>query len=167
LNDRLVMVGLIVAAVLVLIPVVMIGRLIYGIFAGYRDYRRAEARKVTTTVHGLGEFSTTDNRLWIGEVRGLQVFLESPEQRPTDLQARQVLALLDDLPALTERAKSYLAEHEDTSWLNGSSGTFEPYGLEPESSTAFVLELTHSADSDGVYRVAFRDGMPVSAGRDD
>jgi hypothetical protein len=165
LNDPLVIVGLIAVAVLVLIPLVMVGRLVYGIVSGYREYRRAESRKVTRSVPNLGEFSTTDNKLWIGDVRGLQVILESPGQLPTELQASQVLGLLDDLPALMEKAKTYLLEHGDISGLHG--GAFEPYGLEPANSTAFVLELTHSADMDGVYRVEFRDGVPVSSGRDD
>jgi hypothetical protein len=165
LNDPLVIVGLIAVAALLLIPVVMVGRLVYGIVSGHREYRRAEARKVTRSVPTLGEFSTTDYRVWIGDVRGLQVILESAGHPPTELQASQVRALLDDLLSLMEKAKTYLFEHEDISGLNGVE--FEPFGLEPASSTDFVLELTHPADMDGVYRVEFRDGVPVSSGRDD
>ena len=164
MNDGLVTLGLIVAVAL---PVVMVGALIYRIFVSHLEIRQAETRKVTTRVANLGEFSTTDNKLWIGEVRGLQVILESPGQPPTQLQASQALALLDDLPSLMERAKSYLAEHEDTSGLNGGARNFEGYALIPESSTTFVLELSHPADADGVYRVEFRDGVPVSSARDD
>lgn len=167
MNDWYVIVGLIVAAVLVLIPVVMIGRLVFAIVVDYREYRRAEARRVTATVPNLGEFSTTDNKLWFGEVRGQQLILETHGQPPSDSRARQVLTLLDDLPNLTERATTYLIALADMWWLKDSNGAFEPYGLEPHPDGAFVLELTHPADMDGVYRVEFRDGVPVSSGRDD
>jgi hypothetical protein len=166
-NTWPVIVLFIVVAVLVLIPVVMVGKLVYGIIAALIEHRRAEARKVTVPVPGLGEFSTTDDKLWFGEIRGLQVTLESAGKPPSELQGKQVTSVLDQLPSLMERAKVYLAEHEDMSWLEGGAAAFEPFGLDWESETSFVLESTHPGDSDGIYRVEFRNGVPVSSGRDD
>lgn len=165
--DSLVVAGLVVAAALILIPVVMITRLAYGIINGYREYRQSESRRVVSSVAGLGNFSTTDGTLWCGEVRGLEVILVSPEHAPSQLQSRQVLALLEELPALTEKARGYLADHEDMSWLDGGPASLEPCGLELESDSTFVLELTHASDPDVMYRVEFQNGRPVSSGRDD
>src|SRR5690349_20660900 len=116
----------------------MVGRLVYGIIASLIEYRRAEARKVTVTVPGLGQLSTTDDKLWFGEIRELQVTLESAGKPPSELQAKQVLSVLDQLPSLMVRAKAYLAEHEDTSWLEGGAAAFEPFGLDWESESSFV-----------------------------
>jgi hypothetical protein len=162
-----VIVGLIVAAALVLIPVVMVGKLAFGIVAAFVEHRRAEERRVTVIVPGLGEFSTTGNGVWFGKVRQLQVSLRSDTQPPSELQAKEVASVLDELPSLMAHAKAYLAVHEDVSWLKGGADEFEPFGLDWESRLNFVLESIHPSDADGVYRVEFRDGVPVSCGRDD
>ena len=162
-----VIVLMVVVAVLVLIPVVMVGKLVLDIVGALIEHRRAEARRETVTVPGLGEFSTTDNRLWFGQVRELQVSLESVAGPPSELQAKGVTLVLDQLPSLMARAKAYLAEHEDMSWLDGGADAFEPFGLEWASESSFVLQSIHPSDSDGIYRVEFRDGVAVSSGRDD
>ncbi len=167
MDDWLVIVLVIVGLIAMLIPVVMVGRIVYAIIAGIRDDRHAEARRITKMVPELGEFSTTDNCLWFGYVRGLQVTLDCPGEPPTEAHAKRVRVLLDQLPALVDKAQVYLAAHEDMSWLTGDAAGFEPFGIEPEACSEFVLELIHPSDPDGVYRVEFRDGVPVSSGRDD
>jgi len=162
-----VIVGLVIVAFLILIPVVMAGQMVYGIIASWVEHRRAEARRITVTLPGLGEFSTTDNALWFGEVRQLQVSLESEGHPPTEKQVKQLTAVLDQLPLLTSRAKAWLAEHEDLSWLAGGAAAFEQLGIDFESESRSVLELIHPDDTDGIYRVEFRNGKAVSSGRDD
>ena len=167
LNDPLVIFLFIVIAVLLLIPLGMIGRLLMAIISSIRQERQAQARKITRTVNGLGEFSTTDNELWLGNVQGLQVAILNPGRPPTESQASRVREILNDLPHLVENATAYVLVHEDSSWRDGDARAFEAYGLEPETETRFVLELTHPADLDGVYRVTFENGEPTNCARDD
>lgn len=164
-----VIIGLIVVVILALIPIVMIGWVIYGIIASLIEDRRAEARKVTAVVPGLGAFSTTDDRRWCGEVRGLEVILVSAGSPPTQRQAGQLTRVLDQLPSLMARAQAYLAEHEDImSWLEGGAAEFEPFGIDDfESESSFVLLSTHPSDSDGIYSIEFQNGTAVDYGRDD
>lgn len=156
-----------ILAIFVLILIVTVGRFVWAIASAHRDHKRKEARRVTGTVPSLGEFTTTDNQFWFGEVRGIYITLDSPNSAPGESHAKQVHALLDQLPALAEKATKFLAAHEDISWLTGGAGEFEPYGIDPQAEGVFVIEMTHPADVDGVYRVEFRDGIPVSSGRDD
>lgn len=160
-------VGLVVAAGLVLIPIVMIGRVLIAIITESREARAAEARRVTRSVAGLGDFSSTDNELWLGDVAGLQVSLVTAGGPPTDTQAEQVRAIIADLPRLVDKSRTYLATQEDCARLGGRMADFQPYGIEPEDPSSFVLELTHADDVDGVYRVTFRGGQPISYARDD
>jgi len=159
--------GLIVAGILVLIPIVMIGRLIFQIITSGIEQRRAEWRKITVAIPDLGKFSTTDNELWCGEVEGLAVSIRTPGGAPTEPSIRQFKSVLDRLPALMTLTKAYLAEHEDMTWLESGAAGFEPYGINFETGANFVVESTHPSDPDGVYRVTFRNDVAVSSGRDD
>lgn len=152
-----------VVVVLLALPVVM--AICTVIVSSYRQ-RRAEARRIVMMVPNLGEFTSTDNQIWVGKVRDLQVILENPGP-PTDLQASWVLALLDNLPTVMDMAKRYLQGHGHFLQLDVDANILEAYGLEPLSADAFVLEMVHPADLDGIYRVEFRDGMPTDFGRDD
>jgi len=165
--DWIVTLGLIACGMLALIPIAMIGKLVSSMVRESRRIRAAEARRVTAIVPGLGEFSSTDNELWGGQVSGVQVWLRTLGQPPTESQARQVLAILDDFPELVAKSCSYLVLHEDCSWLEGGAAEFKPYAIVPENEVSFVLELVHPADLDGVYCVTFRDGEPVDSARDD
>jgi len=163
LNNTIVIFGLIVVAILILIPVVMIGRLVAEIVKS----RRVEARKITRLMSGLGDFSTYDDKLWYGQVEGLGISLVSPGQPPTDFQSRQVRTILESRSRFMEQAKAYLVADENISLLPGAPEALEPYGFEIEDASRFVFELVHPADEDGIYRVEFKDGEPISSGRDD
>lgn len=165
MNDPFVVGGLLLCGVLVLIPVSMLARIIYDIIVGYREYKRAEQRRVTVSIPGLGDFSSTDNKFWQGVVREMCVCLDHSGP-PSEILAKQVITLLDNLPPWTEKARQYIAEHEDISWLNGTQA-FTVSGIEPMSDGSFILSLSHPEDPDGDYRVEFRDGQPVNCGRDD
>lgn len=167
MSTWLVTVGLIIVAILVLIPTVLIGNVVYGIITSWIEHRRAEARRVTVTVPGLGQFSTTDNALWYGEVRGLQVSVISEGHPPTQTHADEVMAVMDQLPGLMSRIRSHLSEHEDMSWLEGGAEGFEPFGVDVKSATHFVIDSMHPSDPDGMYFVEFRDGVIIASGRDD
>ncbi len=158
--------GLLVAAVLVVIPLCMIVWLVFRIVATGREIRRAEARRVTCELPGLGEFSTTDDERWFGDVEEVDVMIASKGQRPTEAQVARARALLDDLPRRIEQAREYLASQEDMSLLEGGSELFRPYGLELWSEDVFVIELVHPADF-GISRVEFEGGEPVGTGYDD
>jgi hypothetical protein len=167
LNNAIVIFGLIVVAILVLVPVVMIGLLVTGIISSGLKSRRAEARKITRVVPGLGDFSTYDNKHWHGEVDGLHISLVSPGLPPTDLQSRQVRTILEGRSRFMEKVKAYLASDENISLLPGGSEALELCGFDIEDASRFVFELVHPADEDGIYRVEFKDGEPISSGRDD
>ena len=160
---------LITVVVLVLIPVVMVGRLVVQVASGFRRHRAAEAQRVTRVVPGLGEFSSTDGEIWSGVVQGLEITVRSWQEAPAGAQAEQVRAILGDLPALTDSGKAYLAAHEDLSWLAGGSAAFEPFGIDIDSEAplSFTLRLIHAADPDAMYWAKFVDGEPVQSGRDD
>ncbi len=166
MNNWLFNLGLIVAAVLVLTPLCLIAWLVFRMAASGREVRRAEARRVTRNLPGLGEFSTTDDDLWFGEVDDVDVMILSEGQPPTEAQAARVRAILDEFSRLVEEAREYLASHEDMSLLEGGSELFRPYGLELWREDAFVIELVHPADF-GVFRVEFQGGEPVGTGYDD
>jgi len=163
----LVNVGLIIAAILVLIPVVMAGKLLFATISSGIELRRAESRRVSVAIAGLGTFTTTDNCVWFGEVRALQISIMSPGTPPTSAQVAQLLSTLNEMHSLMNRARAFLANHEDMSWLEGGAAGFEPYGIDFESGSDFALESTHASDPDGVYRVEFCNGVAVSSGRDD
>ena len=159
--------GLIVAAILVLIPVVMVARFVIAILLAWRDHRAEKAREVTHHVPGLGALTSTDGELWFGEVQELQVTLTTAGQPPTEAHATLVRGVLNDLPRLVELSRAYLLAHEDCSWLEGGAELFEVFGIEPEGRASLVLKLFHPADDDGMYNVEFQSGLPVSSGRDD
>ena len=159
--------GLIVAGILVLIPIVMIGRLIFQIITSGIEQRRAESRKITVAIPDLGEFSTTDNKIWCGEVQALVVTLTTPGGAPTEPLILQCKSVLNRLPELMTLAKSYLAEHEDMTWLQDGFAAFEPHGVDFDSASRFVVETNHPSDPDGIYRVEFLDGVAVDSCRDD
>jgi hypothetical protein len=165
--DQWAAIFLVVTGILVLIPVVMGGRIAIGILTAWRDHRAEMAREVTCQVPGLGPFTSTDGSLWFGEVQELQITLNTTGEPPTAAEAALVLELLGDLPRLVELGRAYLMVHEDSGWLEEGAERFEPYGIEPEDRSTFVLEFVHPADDDGVYRVDFESGVPVNAGRDD
>jgi hypothetical protein len=167
LNNAVVSVGLLVVAILVLIPVVMIVRLVWAIVHAYINDRRAESSKVTHYVSALGDFSSYDNRLWFGEVQGLQISIPTDGQPPNGSHTQQLRAILNDQSSLIEKAKKYLVAHDNASSFPGGAEAFQPYGIDFEDASAFVLEMVHPADQDGVYRVEFKDGDPVASGRDD
>lgn len=159
--------GLIVAAILLMIPLIMIGQLVYNIVTSSAEQRRAEARRGSANLPGLGVFSTTDDLCWTGEVRGLLITFSCSDGVPTAIHASMIISTLDQILSLMSRAKAYLAEHEDMSWLEGGAAGFEPYGIDFETGANFVLESTHPSDPDGVYRVEFYNGIAVGSGRDD
>ena len=160
-------IGLVVTGVLLLIPVAMIGWFVIGILIAWRDHRRDLTRQVAHEVPGLGTFTSTDGELWFGEVQDLQVALSTTGEPPTPGQAALVRELLGDLPRLVALSREYLISHEDSAELEGGAELFEPYGIEPEDRSTFVLELVHPSDADGVYRIEFENGRPVRSGRDD
>jgi hypothetical protein len=159
--------GLAVVAFLVLIPVIVVGRFVFAILSAWREGRIEEARRVIHLVPGFGEFTSTDGELWFGEMQDLQVSPTTAGQRPTESQGAELRRLLANLPGLVEHSRAFLLVHEDCSRLAGSAELFEPCGLEFEHSSLFTLEIAHPADVDGVYRVEFRSGLPVSSARDD
>lgn len=159
--------GILAIAGLALIPVVLVGRVVLAMITESRKARAAEARRVTRNVPGLGEFSSTDDELWLGEVSGLQVMLTSRGRPPTDAQANQVRAIIADLAGLVAKSRAYLSAHEDCTWLEGGAAGFEPAAIEPGDAATFALEMAHPTDVEGVYRVTFRDGEPVASCRDD
>ena len=165
--NKLFILGAIVAAALLLIPVVIIARFVILFISDMFAHRAAEARKVTHAVPGLGQFDSYDNRIWSGDVEGVRVTLISPAQPPTQIQVDQLKAMLADLPRLVEIGRAYLSEHEDCSWLTGGPQLFEPFGLQIDDASTFFLELTHPADDDGLYTIQFRSGLPVNSGRED
>jgi hypothetical protein len=156
-----------VVAILILLAVAVVGFFMAAIVLHYFLSRRDEARKVTRSVPGLGDFSTCDDKLWFGDVEGLHFSIVGAGEPPADPPWQLVRSILDQRPALIERARTYLIAHEDTSLLPGGPEAFEPYGIDIEDASCFFLELIHPADIDGVYRVEFRDGEPVGSGRDD
>src|SRR5438445_12525190 len=98
--NKLFIVGLLVAAVLVLIPIVIIARFVILFVSDVLARRAAETRKVTHAVPGLGQFETYDNETWFGDVKCLHVTLTSPAQPPTQIQPVQLTALVAALPRL-------------------------------------------------------------------
>ena len=167
MTNGIVIFGLVVVAMLILIPVVMVGRIVAAVVQGCVEDRRAEARKITRPVEGLGDFSTYDNQLWFGEVEGIHISVVRVGESPTVEDSQRVRAILQDRPRLIAKAKGYLAAHEDVSALRGGADGFEQYGFDYDTTSRFVLELAHPEDPDGMYRVEFRDGEPVASGRDD
>jgi hypothetical protein len=167
MHEWITVLGLVLTAALVLIPVVMVGRVVLAIVRDVRREREAKARKVVHAVPRLGELSSTDGRLWFGEVQGLQVSVISTGRPPDEAQTAQVRAIIAKLPRIVEQGKAYLLVHEDCSWLDGGPDRFGPLGIHVEDGADFVLELVHPADVDGVYRVEFREGEPVGSVRDD
>lgn len=165
--EGLVIVGLVVVGGLVLVPVVLVARVLLAIIAESRRTHIAEARRVTRTIPGLGTFSTTDNELWFGEVAGLTIRIVSPGEPPTVSHVEHVQSIVRNLRGLTEKSRKYLAAHDDNAALVHDAARFWPYALEIDDASCFVVELEHPADVDGVYRVYFRNGEPVSAERDD
>lgn len=112
-DDGFLTLGLIAVAGLALVPIVMVGRVVFAIIMESREARAAEARRVTRHLPGLGEFSSTDDEFWVGEVSGLQIVLRSRGQPPSAKQADEIRMIIDDLPRLVEKARAYLGSHED------------------------------------------------------
>lgn len=160
-------IGVVVCVGLVLIPVTMVGHTVVTIVRDLREHRRAERRRVTQLVPRLGAFSSTDNTLWAGRVRGFTVWIENSGAPPTAEQASQLEAILDDLPRLAPICRAYIVEHEDL-WVSKLvPERFVVESIHVVAPNEFTLEFAHPDDPDGVYRVEFRDGKAVASGRDD
>jgi len=185
--------GLILAAGLVLIPIVLVARVVRAILGERRRARAAEAQRVTHIVPGLGPFSSTDGELWEGEATGLPVTIVTSGHPPDATHAHRVQSILANLPQLVDQARAYLLTQPECTDFPAAAAALAAYRVEFSGTSApvagdsqigqhstppsgdspaatvpaFVLELTHAADLDGVYRVEFRSGRPVAWGRDD
>ena len=167
MNKALVIIGLIVVAILVLIPIVAVSRVLIAITRSYFEHRRAEAGKITRSVPGLGDFSSYDGHRWFGVVDGLQVFLVSPGQPPTEEQSRHVQAVLQDRSRWVQKAKTYLAAHENVTLQRSGAEAFELEGLDFANACRVTLELGHPGDPDGMYQVEFDESEAVACVRND
>ncbi|MFG0253185.1 MAG: hypothetical protein ACF8NJ_09960 [Phycisphaerales bacterium JB038] len=166
MSDWLFVLGLIVAAVVVLAPVLMIAWLIVRSCRTGSEIRRAEAQRLTCDVPGLGEFITTDNELWLGTVENIDVLIETAGLPPDSGSVAAHRSLLDDLPKLRSRAADFLSEHDEQARLEGDPRRFGVAALELLKDGSCTLELAPPHDF-GVYRVEFRDGEPVSSAYED
>lgn len=146
-----------------LIPVVIVGMFVLAMITEIRDARAEERRRVTHSVPGLGDFSSTDNETWAGTVLGLPVLVDSPGQPPTAAHAERVRKLLDALPQHTDRARAYL-EANDVPL--GTARVLAPESLSMEDDTSFFLSLVDSSEEalgadPTVYEVQFENDVPV------
>jgi hypothetical protein len=192
-GNLLFILGLVLAAGLVLIPIMLVARVVIALLRERRCARAAEARRITHELPGLGAFSSADGELWEGTVASLPVTIMTSGRPPNATHAHHVQSILASLPQLIAQARAYLLAHDEgTDFFRAATaptayrveigdlrdpvaddseidrGTAPASGTSPVAAVpSFVLELTHPADPDGVYRVAFRSGHPVACGRDD
>lgn len=158
----------IIFIVLVVIAARWILQLVVGILTALYEHRQHEAKRVTMTVAGLGEFSSIDNRVWTGHVEDIQVSIDTDGGPPTEDHVRLVGTILEGMPHTAEMGRQFLGDHEECEWLEGGSALFQPEMLDCIDDTRnFWLTFGHPADSDGMYGVEFIDGQPVSSKRDD
>jgi len=148
------------------IPVGVFAAVIGHRFARRRRHKYVAAPRTVITIPSLGEFSSYDNHWWSGPVRDVEVSVQSAGP-PAEERIKHVIALLDRLPQLADRAREFAKTQRDTSGLPGGAETLEIYGLSVRSDDAFELELLHPADEDGFYRFAFRDDEPIRLVRED
>jgi hypothetical protein len=59
MSDALIITGYVVAIVLLLIPIVLVGRLVFGIAMSLRNARRDAARTVVRPLAGYGDFANS------------------------------------------------------------------------------------------------------------
>lgn len=166
-DATLFIIGLSAIGVLALVPLLAGMLIVFSILKQRRAERRAEGRRVTRTVAGLGEVSSTDGEWWSGHVANIDLSLRVRDNEPIDTVARRALAIIADLPGWADRSRTYLASHEDCTQLRGGAAEFAACELEVTGPDEFTLIFAHSDDSDGTYNVWFRGGAPVASARDD
>jgi hypothetical protein len=160
-------IGLAFAVILLAIPVVMVGFMVFGIVQGYLEHRRRERSRVVHHIPSLGELWSWDRNLWFGDVNGVHICLTTQEQLPAADQVSTVRKLLDMAPELERLGQDFLSRNEECGGFDGGADGFALTGLDVEEDGSFTVQFGHESDSDGVYTVEFRGGLPVSSYRDD
>ena len=159
-------IGWVVLAVLLLIPIVLIGRLAFGLFSAWRDSRLDDAARRTVAVPGLDSFESTDGVRWFGRVDGINVEISTGGEPPGASVTAPIRELLARLPRLGEEASAFL----NATWFaesgRGGDVRVEPVGLEFESIGRFSVVMTESDDEDWSHTVVFHEGVPVESEHD-
>ena len=166
LSDVVFVGGLILCAVLVLIPTVMIAYIIIGVIAGLIEHRREEARRVTLDIPRLGKVTSTNNRHWQGELNEMQFCIENDGSPPGEEHITRLEAVFANLDLLRDRARKFLVSHEVFEGRAGIESQLIPFAIDIDADGTETLKLSHS-DFDGWHSVRFQDHTPIEAGFDD
>jgi len=141
-----------------------------GIAAAFWQHRREEARRVTIRLEGFGDFTSTNDKYWSGEVDGKPVSIETDGGPPLSEQLEALRNLLNDLPRLTDVARAHLIAAGDSEGCLrdvDAPGEFGFFSLHVKDALHFTVDMEHPDDPNGWYYVVFEDGVPLWSGRDD
>lgn len=152
---------------LLLWALLWIVRFVVEVWRAGREERQREARRVTRVIPGLGEMSSTDGRWWSGQVRGIDVDIESAGGAPRETEVARVIMFVEEIDDLARAATEYLRGAAALDALSQPDDVIVPDGLVVGAGNGFRLDFGFSYDPDGFYWVRFVDRTPVEWGRDD
>jgi hypothetical protein len=149
--------GLVLAAILILVPAAMVMRIALGIAAGGVAHARSRGRAARCEVPGLGMLHTDDGHWWSGEIDGLSITIETAGEPPTAENTRAMLATLKRLDEIGAEAESVIrrAHADEPEVLDG----LEPEGLIWREEGSFDVEFGAGEWS---HHVHFADGRATS-----
>lgn len=143
----------------------VLGVIAIGVPSAMWQRWRDERRRVTWTAPGIGDLSSVDRQMWVGEREGLTLMFETDGGPPSPAQLHAYRAIREDLARLAGLAHDYFQKDEDTRlYLREltDSGEFRVRGLMIEDAARFTAILEHTADEMTAFHVDFVAGRPVA-----
>jgi hypothetical protein len=142
-----------------------------------RSKRWKRVRKKSVEIPGVGVMTCNPRwKIWSAELETpqIRISLDGTEEAPDEDLVVELTEALKNLPTLVNEAQSFILASEDVKSL-GLIESREKLSLEslylwkenPGSIATTAMEFAHADDGNGVFRVAFENGKPVTVGYED